>query len=161
NIGAITNGVHHLSWVGESVADLYDRELPGWRADTAVLRRASELDDEALIAAHVKQKRKLILYANSQTGRGYSDRLLTIGFARRAAAYNRSSLLFRNLDRLASIAGGRVQFLFAGKAHPRDETGHRIIQAIYQASQSLGSRVRVGFIVNYDIWTGHLITSGA
>ncbi len=160
DIGHVTNGVHHLSWICQPMAQLYDRELPGWRADTKILRRATELPYEAVVAAHNQQKRECITYANSQTGRGYSPELLTIGFARRAASYKRASLLFRDLDRLARIASGRVQFLFAGKAHPRDEAGHRIIQAVYQASQQLGARVRVGFIVNYDIWTGALLTSG-
>ncbi len=160
DIGYVTNGVHHLTWVCEPMAHLYDKELPGWRADTNVLKRAGELSDEAVVAAHAARKRDLIVYANSQTGRGYSDQLLTIGFARRAAAYKRASLLFRDIDRLARIAGNRVQFLFAGKAHPRDEAGHRIIQAVYQASQALGSRVRVGFIINYDMWTGGKLTSG-
>jgi glycogen phosphorylase len=160
DIGHVTNGVHHLTWVSDPMAQLYDRELPGWRADSFVLRRATELPDEMVLAAHAQRKRELMVYANSQTGRGYADRLLTIGFARRAAAYKRASLLLRDVDRLARICGGRVQFLFAGKAHPRDEAGHRIIQAVYQASQNLGSRVRIGFIINYDMWTGALLTSG-
>jgi len=137
-----------------------DRELKGWRSDPKVLRRAADLPSDALRDAHAVAKARLLTYANAQTSRGFSPELLTIGFARRAASYKRASLLLRDLDRLIDLAHGRVQFLFAGKAHPRDEGGHRIIQAIIEAGHKLGDRVRLGFLVNYTMWTGALLTSG-
>lgn len=160
DIGHITNGVHHLTWVADSMAELYDREIPGWRADPKALRRAVELPTDSLLSAHGRAKRNLLTYANSHASRGYAPSLLTIGFARRAASYKRASLLFRDIDRLAKISAGKVQFLFAGKAHPRDEAGHRIIQAVIEAGRKLGDRVRVGFLVNYTMWTGALMTGG-
>lgn len=160
NIGHITNGVHHHTWVSEPIAALFDRELPGWRSDPMILRRASELTTEGLFDAHVRRKRELLRYANSSTGLGFAEGNLTIGFARRAASYKRATLLFRDLDRLARICGRRVQIVFAGKAHPKDEAGHRVIQAVVDAGYKLGGRVRVGFLVNYTMWTGGLLTSG-
>jgi starch phosphorylase len=160
DIGAITNGVHHLTWISDPMAELYDREMPGWRADPRVLRRAVELPTDGLKSAHGRAKRHLLTYANSHASRGYAPQLLTIGFARRAAAYKRASLLFRDLDRLADICAGKVQFLFSGKAHPRDEAGHRIIQAVVEAGRRLGDRVRLGFLENYTMWTGGMMTSG-
>lgn len=159
-IGHVTNGVHHTTWVSQPVAELFDRELPGWRGDPELLKAATELPDAALLDAHHRAKRQLLLYANDMTNLGFADSVLTIGFARRAAAYKRATLLFRDPERLARICGRRVQFIFAGKAHPRDEAGHRIIQAVVQAGLALGSRVRVGFLANYTMWTGHLLTSG-
>lgn len=156
----VTNGVHHISWVCEPMAELFDRELKGWRSNPAVLKRATELPPNALLAAHNRHKRNFLTYANSQTNLGYAPSLLTIGFARRAAAYKRASLLFRDLDRLKSICAGRVQFLFAGKSHPRDEAGHRIIQAVVQAAHEVGPKVRIGFLPNYNMWIGAQITSG-
>ena len=159
-VGHVTNGVHHLTWVAEPMAELFDKELPGWRGDPRVLKQAGELSTEGLLHAHKKRKRQLLTYANSHNNLGFADSILTIGFARRAAAYKRATLLFRDIDRLTRLAGGRVQFLFAGKAHPRDEAGHRIIQAVVQAGHNLGGKVRVGYLVNYTMWTGALITSG-
>ncbi len=159
-LGNITNGVHHLTWVSEPLAELYDRELKGWRADPRVLGRAGELGEPALLDAHARAKARLLTYANSQTGRGFAPGLLTLGFARRAAGYKRASLIFRDADRLARIAQGRLQILFAGKAHPKDEAGHRIIQAVVDSARALGDRVRVGFLVNYTMWTGALMTAG-
>lgn len=159
-IGYVTNGVHHNTWVSRPMAKLFDRDMPGWRNDPELLQAGNELPDAAVLDAHRIAKRDLLLYANDMTNLGFADTMLTIGFARRAASYKRATLLFRDPERLASICGGRVQFLFAGKAHPRDEAGHRIIQAVVQAGLALGSRVRVGFLVNYTMWTGHLLTSG-
>ncbi len=160
DVGSVTNGVHHLTWVCDPMAALFDRELPGWRGNPLVLRRAPSISTDALLDAHARRKRELLTYANSYTGLGYAEGVLTVGFARRAAAYKRASLLFRDIDRLVRIAGGKVQFLFAGKAHPRDEAGHRIIQSIVRAAAALGDRVRVGYLVNYTMWTGALMTSG-
>lgn len=160
NIEHVTNGVHHLTWVRAPFAILYDRELPGWRGDPQALKRASVLSSDALFDAHQRCKQELLGYANSTTGLGFAKDLLTIGFARRAAAYKRASLIFRDTERLARITQGQVQFLFAGKAHPRDEAGHRIIQAIVHNGHVLGDRVRVGYLINYTMWTGALITAG-
>ncbi|MBC7794108.1 MAG: alpha-glucan family phosphorylase, partial [Clostridia bacterium] len=135
-------------------------ELPGWRGDPNALRQAGELSTDGLLSAHNRRKKELLTYANSHTGLGFAEGILTIGFARRAAAYKRATLLFRDVERITRLAGGRVQFLFAGKAHPRDEAGHRIIQAVIQAGQRLDGRVRVGYLVNYTMWSGALITSG-
>ncbi|MEM6533773.1 MAG: alpha-glucan family phosphorylase [Myxococcota bacterium] len=159
-IGHVTNGVHHNTWVSRPLGKVFDRETPGWRSDPELLRSATEIPDAALLDAHRIAKRDLLTYANDMTNLGFAESILTIGFARRAASYKRATLLFRDPERLARICGGRVQFLFAGKAHPRDEAGHRIIQAVVQAGLALGSSVRVGFLINYTMWTGHLLTSG-
>lgn len=115
---------------------------------------------EAILDAHARRKHELMTYVNSYTGLGYSEKILTIGFARRAAAYKRASLLFRDIERLARIASGKIQFIFAGRAHPHDEAGHRIIQSVIRAGYALGERVRIGYMVNYTMWTGAMITSG-
>ena len=160
DIGYITNGVHHLTWVSDAIAALFTRQWPNWRKDPAMLARATELGDEDLLAAHAQSKRQLLTYANAECGQGFAEPVLTIGFARRAAAYKRASLLLRDPARLVRLCGGRVQFIFAGKAHPRDEAGHRLIQAIVQGGTSLGDKVRLGYINNYTMWSGAVITAG-
>ncbi|HET6344244.1 MAG TPA: alpha-glucan family phosphorylase, partial [Myxococcota bacterium] len=159
-IGHITNGVHHHTWVSAPLGTLFDRALPGWRSDPRILARAGGLPEAGLWDAHSQAKETLLRFMNAETGQGYAPAVLTLGFARRAAAYKRAALLFRDIERLTRICQGKVQFVFAGKAHPRDEAGHRLIQTIVQAGHTLGGKVRVGYVSNYTMWTGALITAG-
>jgi starch phosphorylase len=78
---------------------------------------------------------------------------LTIGFARRFATYKRAALLFRDLDKLAAIVNDPerpVQFLFAGKAHPADEGGKKLIQLIVKVSEMPVFKNKIVFVENYD-----------
>ena len=159
-IGYVTNGVHHLTWVSPHMAALFDRDLPGWRHDPSILVRARDLQPDAVAAARAACKKALLDYANSECNLGYAEDILTIGFARRAASYKRATLLFRDPARLTRICAGKVQFVFAGKAHPRDDAGHRLIQGIVQAGQQLGEQLRIGYINNYNMLSGALITAG-
>ena len=99
-------------------------------------------------------------YVNDVTGMDFSPEVLTIGFARRAVRYKRARLLFTDPERLADICEGRVQFLFAGKAHPSDQDGMGIIRAVVQAARNLGGRVRIVYLENYNLRLGRLLTSG-
>jgi starch phosphorylase len=160
DIGHITNGVHHLTWVSEPMAALFDRELTGWRGEPGGLARAESLTDAGVRDAHGQAKRKLLTYANAESHQGFDESIFTIGFARRAATYKRATLLLHDVERLKRICGGKVQFIFAGKAHPRDEAGHRLIQALQQAGLRLGDDIRLGYLNNYTMLTGALITAG-
>jgi len=156
----VTNGVYHPYWVGKLYRELFDRRFTGWRQKPDLLLSVDELSAEELWHAHQGQKAFLLDYANAQTQRSLSEEVLTIGFARRAAAYKRARLIFRDLDRLVRIGQGRIQLIFAGKAHPRDEKGKAILQEIYQNAQKLFGKVKVIFLENYNLWLGRLITSG-
>jgi len=116
--------------------------------------------DDELAAAHAKRKRILLGYANAQVQKALSRNILTIGFARRAAAYKRAHLLFRDLERFINICQGKVQFIFAGKAHPKDHHGKEIIQEIVANANELHGKVKVIFLENYNMWLGRMITSG-
>jgi starch phosphorylase len=86
---------------------------------------------------------------------------LTIGFARRATAYKRSTLLFSKLDRLKEVnKKGSLQLIFAGKAHPRDESGKRLIKAIHEFSKKLKNEIKIAYLENYDINMAANMTSG-
>src|SRR6202043_1003569 len=79
--------------------------------------------------------------------------VLTIGFARRFASYKRGTLLFSDKERLKRLLNDPtrpVQFIFAGKAHPRDEAGKALIQEVYKFSRESGLDTRVVFIEDYD-----------
>ena len=88
--------------------------------------------------------------------------VLTLGFARRAATYKSGDLLFADLDRLARdrSRAGRLQIVYAGKAHPRDEGGKELIRRVFEAKQHLGSEVQVVYLEEYDTGLGRRITGG-
>jgi starch phosphorylase len=94
---------------------------------------------------------------------GWSDRTLTIGFARRFATYKRAALIFADIDRAAEILGNPdrpVQFVFAGKAHPQDEPGKKVIQQVLAAAAHPKLRGRIAFVENYDLYVARAMTAG-
>ncbi|NOZ04284.1 MAG: alpha-glucan family phosphorylase [FCB group bacterium] len=159
-IGAITNGVYHPFWIGKTFRELYDVQLPGWRENPNRLLEKDAVSDEELLAAHKSLKQFLLGYANSQTQKALSSDVLTVGFARRAAEYKRARLIFHDMERLIAIGHGKVQFIFAGKAHPQDERGKQILKEIIQNANRLFGKVKIVFLENYNIWLGRLITAG-
>ena len=159
-IGHITNGVYHPYWVGKEFRKVFDNRLPGWKEDPNRLLNVDAILPEELVEAHKSHKDYLLGYANSQTQKALSDEILTIGFARRAAGYKRARLIFRDLDRLIDIGKGKLQIVFAGKAHPADNHGKNIIFDIVQNAKKLFGEVKIVYLENYNLWLGRIITSG-
>ncbi|MFQ6677480.1 MAG: alpha-glucan family phosphorylase [Fidelibacterota bacterium] len=159
-IGHITNGVYHPYWVCPQYRELFDDYLPGWRQEGEKLLNLDSIPDEKLLVAHANRKRTLLGYANAQVQKALSRQVLTIGFARRAATYKRAHLLFSDMDRFIKLSHGKVQFVFAGKAHPKDDQGKSIIREVVANSNKLYGKVKVIFLENYNMWLGRLITSG-
>ena len=85
---------------------------------------------------------------------------LTIGFARRAATYKRAQLIFNDMDRLMSIGRGKVQIIFSGKAHPKDDGGKKLIKEIVTSSKFFTGNIKIIYLENYNMWLGRMITSG-
>lgn len=161
NIGHVTNGVFHRYWIGKIFREVFDRNLPGWREDPERLLEIDSVSDDELLFARRGQKKFLLDYANSQTQRALAYKTLTIGFARRAAEYKRARLIFHDKDRLIQLAkGNKVQFIFAGKAHPRDDHGKEILKDIVVQAKELLGDVKIVFLENYNMWLGNLITAG-
>ncbi len=162
-VEAVTNGVHAGSWTSEPFQKLYDRHIPGWREDNFSLRDARTLPSQEVWAAHREAKRKLLERVKAQTGLTMEEDVLTIGFARRATAYKRPALLLHDLHRLKQIAheAGRLQVVYAGKAHPHDQEGKDLIRKIFQAKEELKSEIPVAYLQNYDMEMGRLMTAGS
>lgn len=158
-IAPITNGVHHTTWISPPMARLYDDELAGWRADGALLEVAHTLSDTGLERARAESRAVLRELAMTMTGVELDGNRLTIGFARRFATYKRASLVFRDIKRLNEIGGGKIQFVFSGKAHPRDEGGKRLIKEVFSAAKELED-IPVAFLEDYSMATGLAMTSG-
>lgn len=158
----ITNGVHSWSWTCDSFRTLYDQFIPGWNNDPAMLRQAINIPKEAVWQAHTAAKTQLLSLVQERTNLSLSAEALTIGFARRATPYKRADLIFSNLDWLTAIAHqtGALQFVFAGKAHPKDYGGKELIRRIFEVSQQLQNRISIVFLENYDIDLARSIVAG-
>lgn len=161
-IEAITNGVHSATWTCPSFRRLYDRRLPGWALDPFSLRYAVSLPAQEVWAAHVEAKAALLAEVERRSGRRLPESALTVGFARRAAAYKRHDLIFRDLDRLREVArqAGGLQLVFAGKAHPRDPAGRELIRRVFAAGAELGDALPVVWLEDYDLSLAKLLTAG-
>lgn len=159
-IHAITNGVHSYTWTSEPFKNLYNKYLPGWANEPEIFVRAWRIPSEEIWDAHMQAKRVLIDYVNRITGVNLNYDTFTIGFARRATPYKRADLLMSDPDRLAMIAEGRVQIIYAGKAHPRDEGGKALIQRIFEVKEKIKDKVKIVYLPNYDMAMAMKLVAG-
>ena len=162
-IDSITNGVHAPTWVSESFQSLMDVHFSSWRRDNLYLRNAIDVPEPEILAAHAANKEALIAEVAKRTALALNPKVLTLGFARRAATYKRATLLFtdpRRLQEIAARAGG-LQILYAGKAHPQDDPGKDLIQQVVADAARLANDVlRIVYLENYDWELGALLTAG-
>lgn len=183
-ISHVTNGIHVPSWISGDNAQLFDKYLgPEWREDPAeegVLARIHNIPDDELWKAHELGRARLVRMAREAGERQLSARsapraqttrmrsilhngILTIGFARRFAAYKRATLILKDRDRFRTILTNSehpVQILFAGKAHPADDIGKGLIRDIIQFAHDAGVRDRIIFLENYDIRVARYLVQG-
>ncbi len=183
-IKSITNGIHINTWLAPDLGDLYDRYLgPAWSEDVydkAVWDNISQVPDEELWAIHERCKEKMVVFARKhlkaqmkrrgtyeaeldKADEALDSKVLTIGFARRFASYKRGDLLLRDAERLIKMLSRTdrpIQFVFAGKAHPRDTEGKDMIRNIVHFAQSDEVRRRIIFLEDYDIDVARVMVQG-
>lgn len=159
-IHAITNGVHSYRWTCESFKRLFDRYLPGWANEPELFVRVGRIPDDEVWAAHMDAKKGLIDFVKSETGISLDPEVLTIGFARRMTAYKRADLLFNDIERLERIGRGRIQIVYAGKAHPRDDSGKWLIEKIFVIKERLKQSIRMAYLPNYNVDMALKLVSG-
>jgi glycogen phosphorylase len=160
-VRAITNGVHPYTWTAESFRALYDRHVPGWTVEPELLGRADAIPADALMAAHAAAKRALIERIRTLAGVELDASRPILGFARRMTAYKRPDLLFSDLERLRRIASASpFQIVLAGKAHPHDEEGKRLIALVHEHARELSGRVPVVYLADYDLALAQLLVAG-
>jgi starch phosphorylase len=160
-IDSITNGVHAPTWTSAPFRELFDRYMPEWRRDNLYLRYAVSIPLEEIRAAHAVAKQALLDEVHRRSGVRLDPTVMTIGFARRATPYKRADLIFSDPARLGEIAErGKLQIVFGGKAHARDEGGKALIRRIFEAAEKLDDWVRVVYLENYEMSLGQLMTSG-
>jgi starch phosphorylase len=174
-ITAITNGVHTQSWLSPEIAQIYERYLGvQWEekpTDHAVWRRVEQVPDAELWRAAERGRSRLVNFARGRLKVQLQRRgappaevaraaevldpdALTIGFARRFATYKRGALIFRDPDRLAAILNNKdrpVQLVFAGKAHPHDNEGKKVIAEVLHMARRPELRPHAVFLEDYDM----------
>jgi starch phosphorylase len=183
-IGHITNGVHVPSWLAPQMFRLYDRHLgTGWHnhsSEARIWEGIENVDDGELWETHLNLKSQLLEFVRRRAvrqaerrsessevlqrlGRVLSPDALTIGFARRFATYKRAHLILSDIENLASMVNDPkrpVQFVFAGKAHPKDEPGKRMLQQIAMLMRDPKFSDKFVFIEDYDINVGRHFVQG-
>lgn len=183
-VGYVTNGIHTPTFLApeiEAVLEKYLGDLtPENFSDPAYWAKVAEIPDAELWQAHEARRHKLVDWARAYQVRRYEKRgasewevataseildpnILTIGFARRFATYKRGDLLLRDAERLMRIlnhADRPVQFVFAGKAHPKDDGGKQLIQRIVHFSRNEAVRKRIVFLEDYDMAMARYLVQG-
>jgi len=161
-IHSITNGIHPATWASPPFCDLFDIAIPGWRRNASALRYAVGIPLNRIAHAHYLAKRELLEWMNRATGASFRMEPLTLGFARRATAYKRATLIFDDMERLKRIASqaGSLQIVFAGKAHPADAEGKAIIRRVFEARDQLKGRIAVAYLPEYDMALAKRLVAG-
>src|SRR6476660_1549437 len=182
-ITSVTNGIHTKTWLAPEFLELYNKYLGDWEENLTngdFWRRVMDIPDAVLWDAHQKLKLRLVQFVRDRVkaqrermgespesiraaNRILDPEILTIGFARRFATYKRGALLFTDKDRLHKLLNDStrpVQFIFAGKAHPRDEGGKALIQEVYKLSRESGFHNRIVFVEDYDTYIARRLTQG-
>jgi starch phosphorylase len=184
-IDHVTNGIHIASWISIENALLFERYIgPDWNLRSCnkdFENRIDQIYDEELWRAREMSRSRLIRTCRELMVRQYARRnapkavmedaesvldpdVLTIAFARRFATYKRAGLLLRDPERLEALLGSKtrpVQFIFSGKAHPKDNEGKEMIKRLIQFARKQGARHRVIFVENYDIYVARHLVQGA
>jgi starch phosphorylase len=182
-ITSITNGVHTKTWMAPEFAELYRKHFGAWEehlTEPEFWRGVIDIHDAQLWETHQTLKRRLIDFVRDRErqrrqrmgespesirkiNRILDPEILTVGFARRFASYKRGTLLFSDKERLKRLVNDTtrpVQFIFAGKAHPRDEPGKALIQEVYRFSREAGLENRVVFLEDYDSYIARRLVQG-
>jgi starch phosphorylase len=149
--------------MSEPMQQLLDEHIPSWRRDNLYMRNAIDLPETKIQTAHARAKEALITEVATRTGLVLDSKVLTLGFARRAATYKRANLLFTDPERLLKIAtaAGGLQILYAGKAHPQDAPGKRLIQEVVEGAAKFSTDLlRIVYLENYAWDLGALLTAG-
>lgn len=183
-VSSITNGIHTRSWLSHDMTALYDRYLgPGWHekpASASAWEAVDTIPDPELWRTHERRRERLVAFARTRLTKQLKERgagasalaaaqealdpeALTLGFARRFATYKRASLILSDLDRLARLLNHpkqRVQIIFAGKAHPRDNPGKDLIRELIHVARKEPFRRSLIFLEDYDMNLARYLVQG-
>ncbi|HRV95656.1 MAG TPA: alpha-glucan family phosphorylase [Anaerolineae bacterium] len=182
----VTNGIHTETWLAPELKTLFDQQFGSdWTLnidDQAMWNSIMDVPDEEIWDIMNQLRARLVDFIRLRTRQRmirlgmhpneiqsvknlFNPKTLTIGFARRFATYKRATLIFHDTERLKRIVhgsgGGPVQFVFSGKAHPRDEPGKNFIREVYYRSHEAGLAGHLIFIEDYDMNVSRNMLAGA
>jgi starch phosphorylase len=161
HIQQITNGVHSYTWTCSHFRKLFDKYIHRWANEPELLVRVDNIPDEELWEAHVKAKQDLLDFVHASSELQMDIDVLTLGFARRATEYKRATMIFSDLEKLKEVnSQGKIQLIFAGKAHPKDEMGKILIKDIYECIDRLKGDIKIVYLENYSMEMAGKLTSG-
>ncbi|TSD01909.1 MAG: starch phosphorylase, partial [Parcubacteria group bacterium Athens0714_26] len=152
-INFVTNGVNSEFWSAPEFGELYNKYMPAWLNDGANLVKAKIIPPEEIWSAHQAAKRRLAEYINLHLLEQIDENIFTIGFARRFATYKQPKYLFQDIEKLLAINEniGKIQIIYAGKAHPRDAAGQEMIKFIHDLKKKLKGKIKIIFLSDYDL----------
>ncbi len=161
-IHAVTNGVHSTTWTSPEFQKLYDKHIPNWRNSSLSLRNAFIIPLPEIWEAHKKAKKQLFNYIEKRYNVKLQENVFTIGFARRFTSYKRPELLFMNIKRLLKIHKkvGKMQIIYAGKAHPHDEGGKKLIEYVHKIKEQYKKEIKIIFLEDYELDLAKLMVAG-
>ena len=183
-IGAVTNGIHTMTWVSRRMTTLFDRYLGReWRRNPEnpeAWKDVDQIPDEDLWTVLEDQRASLVRFVRKRLQRDIEQRtlnradsgalngvldprILTIGFARRFATYKRASLMITDRERLKQLLfhpERPIQIVISGKSHPRDDGGKQLIQELVHFINDGGARSRMVFLEDYDMQVARALVQG-
>ena len=173
NFLAITNGVHHRSWVAEAMKKLFDKHIPGWEDDPQLMKKALAIPDNEVREAHRKSKKVLIDYLNKhpeflahepntmEEDDYFDEDTLTITFSRRFVPYKRPLLLFETVNRLREIAYHKLQIIYSGICHPGDEYCNGVMHELKKLQLELRGQVKLAVFPTRNLDSAALMVAGS
>jgi len=185
SIDYVTNGIHHPTWVAEEFDNLFSKYISkNWKEnvdDKKMWENIYEIPDKEIWNIHLNLKKRLIdfvkqhikkIYLRNKVNNAIIEKILTnlnenkltIGFARRFAPYKRATLIFKDENRLDEILLNKekpVQIIFAGKAHPADKEGQKLVKTIYKYSLKEKYLGKIILLENYDMNIASYLVQGS
>ena len=182
-VQSITNGVHLPTWIAADLKKLFDSYVPGWRAhtdDPEVWKPLLAVPDKELWDVRIGLRAFLFAFIRERMRLRWSEdrvspprvvaggtlldpRALTLGFARRFTGYKRPELIFHDPARLHALLNDErrpLQIVFAGKAHPADDSGKHALQGVYRRALDPSFSGRIAFVDDYDLHVAHYLVQG-
>ncbi len=161
NVDYITNGIHHPTWTSAPLRTLFDTYIPGWKEDPSLLANAHAIPNADLWKAHQKNKKALCDMVKEGTGKAFSPDILTIVAARRIVPYKQTELLYADMDRLLSVANGRLQILHSGNSHPNDSFSQGVVKHILERGKQYHGKIEIAYLPNHSPDSAAILTAGA
>ena len=173
NFLAVTNGVHHRSWVSRAMKELFDKYIPGWEDNPELMKKALAIPDAEIKETHRKSKKVLISYLNQhpeflahepdtmEEDDFFDEDTLTITFSRRFVPYKRPLLLFEAVNRLREIAYHKLQILYSGICHPEDDYCNGVMHELKKLQLELRGQVKLAVFPTRNLDSAALMVAGS